>query len=64
MVQLLYKLLVIAPAKHPQIATTVSIQPDGGVFNRSSKYEVKWLEISSNVICNQERLKEEEVVSW
>ena len=56
---------VIAPAKHPQVsATTVNIQPDGGVFNRSFKDEVKWLENSSNVICNQERLKEEEVVSW
>ena len=56
---------VIAPAKHPQVsATTVNIQPDGGVFNRSFKDEVKWLETSSNVICNQERLKEEEVVSW
>ena len=56
---------VIAPAKHPQVsATTVNIQPDGGVFNRSFKDEVKWLETSSNVICNQERLKEEKVVSW
>ena len=56
---------VIAPAKHPQVsATTVNIQPDGGVFNRSFKDEVKWFENSSNVICNQERLKEEEVVSW
>ena len=56
---------VIAPAKHPQVsATTVNIQLDGGVFNRSFKDEVKWLENSSNVICNQERLKEEEVVSW
>ena len=63
--QLLYKLLVIIPAKHPQVsATTVSIQPDGGVFNRSFKDEVKWLENSSNVICNQERLTDEEVVSW
>ena len=56
---------VIAPAKHPQVsATTVNIQPDGGVFNGSFKDEVKWLETSSNVIYNQERLKEEEVVSW
>ena len=56
---------IIAPAKHPQVsATTVNIQPDGGTFNSSFKNEVKWLENSSNVICNQERLKEEEVVSW
>ena len=56
---------VIAPVKHPQVsATTVNIQPDGGIFNRSFKDEVKWLKNSSNVICNQERLKEEEVVSW
>lgn len=56
---------VIAPAKHPQVsATTVNIQPDGGIFNRCFKDEVKWLENSRNVICNQERLKEEEVVSW
>ena len=56
---------VIAPAKHPQVsATTVNIQPDRGVFNRSFKDELKWLENSSNVICNQERLKEDEVVSW
>ena len=63
--QLLCKLLVIAPAKHPQVsATTVSIKPDGGIFNRSFKDEAKWLENSSNVLCNQERLKDEEVVSW
>ena len=56
---------VIAPAKHPQVsATTINIQPDGGVFNRSFKDEVKWLENSSKAICNQETLKEEEVVSW
>ena len=56
---------VIAPAKHPQVsATTVNIQPDGGIFNCCFKDEVKWLENSRNVICNQERLKEEEVVSW
>lgn len=56
---------VIAPAKHLQVsATNVNIQPDGGVFNRSFKDELKWLENSTNVICNQERLKDEEVVSW
>ena len=55
---------VIAPAKHLQVsATTVNIQPDRGVFNRSFKDEVKWLKNSSKVICNQETLKEEEVVS-
>ena len=56
---------VIAPTKHPQVSTTtVNIQPDGGFFNRSFKDEVRWLENSSSVICNQERLKEEDVVSW
>ena len=54
---------VIAPTKHPQVSTTtVNIQPDGGFFNRSFKDEVRCLENSSSVICNQERLKEEEVV--
>ena len=33
------------------------------VFNCRFKDEIKWLENSSNVICNQERLKDEEVVS-
>ena len=56
---------VIAPAKHPQVsATTINIQPDGGVFNHSFKDEVKWLENSNKVICNQDTLKEEKVVSW
>ena len=56
---------VIAPTKHLQVSTTtVNIQPNGGFFNRSLKDEVRWLENSSSVICNQERLKEEEVVSW
>ena len=56
---------VIAPTKHLQVSTTtVNIQPDGGFFNHSFKYEVRWLQNSSSVICNQERLKEEEIVSW
>ena len=56
---------VIAPTKHPQVSTTtVNIQPDRGFFNHSFKDEVRWLKNSRSVICNQERLKEEEVVSW
>ena len=56
---------VINPARHPQVsATTVNIQPDGSVFNHSFKDEVNWLKNSSNVICNQQTLKEEELVSW
>ena len=56
---------VIAPTKHPQVsATNINMQPDGSVFNRGFKDEVRWLENSSNVICSQESLKEEEIVSW
>ena len=56
---------VINPARHPQVsATAINIQPDGSVFNRSFKDEVNWLKNSSNVICNQQTLKEEELVSW
>ena len=56
---------VIAPTKHPQVsATTINIQPEGSVFNRGFSDEVRWLENSSNVICNEESLKEGEIVSW
>ena len=56
---------VIPPTKHPQVsATNINMQPDGSVFNRGFKDEVKWLENSSKVICSQESLKEKEIVSW
>ena len=56
---------VIAPTKHPQVsATNINMQPDGAVFDRGFKDEVRWLENSSDIVCSQENLKEGEIVSW
>ena len=56
---------VIVTTKNPQVsATNINIQPDESSYNRILKDEVRWLENSSNVLCNQEGLKEEDVVSW
>ena len=57
---------VIAPNKHPQVpATNINMQPDGSVFNRGFKDEVRWLVNSTNIgRCSQENLKEGNIFSW